>query len=172
MTEDEPVAIAVPRRPAPFDPGVPGPPPVSRRVERVLRRTAMFALLAALVSFGMLGCANAKADYGGATLGMFMQSCDPEQAGGKREAVCRCAYERIREKYTYAEYAKLDAEQRKDPNRKLPDEVLRLVAACAVTVDLGGSVPGQSSSSSSGSSSSSSGSDSSSSFGSSSSSSS
>jgi hypothetical protein len=106
-------------------------------------------LFAALATLGVGGCSNAKADYSSSTLGMFMQSCDPERAGGQREAVCRCAYESIKEQYTYDEYSSLDAEQRKDPNRKLPDEVLRLVASCAVRVDLGGRVPGQSSSSSS-----------------------
>jgi hypothetical protein len=115
----------------------------------VLRRACAFVLFAALVALAIGGCSNAKADYGSSTLGMFMQSCDPERAGGQRDAVCRCAYERIKEQYTYDEYSSLDAEQRKDPNRKLPDEVLRIVAACAVTVDLGGRVPGQSSSSSS-----------------------
>jgi hypothetical protein len=115
----------------------------------VLRRTSAIVLLAALVAFGTVGCGKAKADYSTSTLGMFMQSCDPEHAGGNREAVCRCAYERIKEQYTYDEYSSLDAEQRKDPNRKLPDEVLRIVAGCAVNVDLGGLLPGQSSSSSS-----------------------
>ena len=119
----------------------------------MLRRTCAFVLFAAVVAVGTVGCSNAEADYGSATLGMFMQSCDPAHAGGQREAVCRCAYEKIKDRYPYEGYASLDAEQRKDPNRKLPDEVLQIVAACAVTVDLGGRVPGQSSSSSSSSSS-------------------
>lgn len=119
----------------------------------MLRRASGLFFFAAVIAFGMVGCGKTDADYGSATLGMFMQSCDPAHAGGQREAVCRCAYERIKEQYPYEEYASLDAEQRKDPNRKLPDEVLRIVAACAVTVDLGGRVPGQSSSSSSSSSS-------------------
>ncbi|MEO7556407.1 MAG: hypothetical protein ABIV94_07360 [Acidimicrobiales bacterium] len=97
----------------------------------MLRRLAA-VLVGLVVAGGAIGCSGGKADYGNATQGMFLTSCNPDRDGA-RDAVCRCAYDRLSKRYSYEEFVDLDKQLAGDPT-SVPKEVVSLVTACAVEV--------------------------------------
>jgi len=97
----------------------------------MLRRLAA-VLVGFVVAWGAIGCSGGKAEYGNATQGMFLTSCNPD-GDGARAAVCRCAYDRLSKRYSYQEFVDLDKQLAGDP-QSVPKEVVSLVTACAVEV--------------------------------------
>jgi hypothetical protein len=122
----------------------------------VPRRAVAVAIAVLLVVAGAAGCSSGKPSYGSGTRAMFLQSCDPDKAGGDRDAVCRCAYDEITQHYSYDSFSSVDDAMKADPGRKLPDDIMQIIATCAINVGLTGNPGGSTSSSGSSSSSSSS----------------
>jgi len=115
----------------------------------VPRRAVAVAIAALLLVAGVAGCSSGKPGYGSATQGMWLRGCDPTNEGGTRDAVCRCAYDEITKQYPYESYASVDAAMKADPDKKLPDDIMQIIATCAINVELNGKGGSSSSSASS-----------------------
>jgi hypothetical protein len=110
-----------------------------------IRRSAVaLAVLVLVAGFG--GCTGGRAGYGKATQGTFLTACNPDRDGA-RDVVCRCAYDEVTKRYSYDEYVGLNKDLEADRNA-IPNEIVALVAACAVPPTTSTSTTASSSSSS------------------------
>jgi hypothetical protein len=81
-------------------------------------------VLAAGVLAGAVACRSQQHPYSDALVESFMRGCQ-QRAG---EPACRCALDRIRERYTAEEYEALEASIR--AGAKPPEEFSKVATAC------------------------------------------
>ena len=91
----------------------------------------MKVVAAVVLALVLVGCASGPSNFDDETAEAFVRACaEPAKGKGLPEDVCRCAYERIADELTFAEFEKLDEDLIDDPD-KIPDVVADAFAACA-----------------------------------------
>ena len=90
-------------------------------------------LIVVLVALGLavtgVGCSKGTTGYSKANEGVFIASCNPGKDAAL-DAVCRCAYAEVQQRYTYEQFVDLDKKLQAD-EKDLPDELVAIIAGCA-----------------------------------------